>query len=115
MCRLSTRQLAVPGAAEVLVAVTAADHEDSPLARLLAARTEPREAGAAASPGPGPDVGVFFLLALELDTSGNVESSAPGVGAPLHHVTRGRGGQLPRGGQVSGGHVSLPSLVPVTW
>ena len=67
MCRLSTRQLAVPGAAEVLVAVTAADHEDSPLARLLAARTEPREAGAAASPGPGPDVGVFFLLALSAD------------------------------------------------
>ena len=45
---LSARQLAAPGAAEVLVAVTAADHEDPPLARLLAARTEPREAGAAA-------------------------------------------------------------------
>ena len=65
--RLSTRQLAVPGAAEVLEAVTAADHEDPPLARLLAARTEPREAGAAASPGPGPDVDVFFLLALSAD------------------------------------------------
>ena len=44
---LAAGQLAAPGAAEVLVAVSAADHEDPPRPRLLAARTEPREAGAA--------------------------------------------------------------------